>query len=205
MKEKIWVSVVSALITAVVTSFALAALGWIRVQLSESAETQLIEKIREDERLHLAVAGKLDQALKPVWVSRESETDEPKDEGLLDSRFVEFKKQFDATAVRVGYTDILSATGNHAACQWEIRFNGRSCPSGRLTYNYFTQGIGDAGYSHRSRHVVGYCEGLPARDYSVQVHVGPVNEGPDQIHGDCYTGWRGGTWTLELQEILASR
>ncbi len=197
MKKEITISVVSALLTAAALWIA----GQVRIGFQEAykddLKAELTAEIRTDEGLQLAIADRIVSSLPPKWVSGTG--GEGDNMGLLRSRSIRFTKVYDSTPIRIGYTDNLRVLGSHSGCRWEILIGGQSCPSGKLSYTYYSP---SGANPHRSRHVIGYCEGLQKGDYTVQVEVSQILSG-DLQPGSCHTGWAASTWTLEVQEILA--
>lgn len=118
----------------------------------------------------------------------------------IDSRQMTFVKTQDETAVRVQYTDNLrtnSQDGTARACRWAIRFNSSPCPDGDIIGNVYASSS-DRADSHETRTVAGYCPGLPAGTYTVQVFVSSVSS---SLQPGCYTGWHEQRWLLEAEEI----
>ena len=120
------------------------------------------------------------------------------DVGQIKSRILKVEKKKDDTVIRIGYTDNLRTyhvtSGSDALCRWEIRIDGVSCPGGKLVYDYYTQGNN----TPRSRHVIGYCEGVSSGEHEIQVWVGDI---PGITKGDCKTGWNNSRWVLEAEEV----
>ena len=117
----------------------------------------------------------------------------------LPDRQLIFVKTQDESDIRIQYNDnfrSFAADGNTRACQWEIYFNGTSCPSGRISGTVFADGS-SLDNSHRPNTVAGHCRGLPAGVYTAQVYVG--SWGP--FAGMCYTGRQGDRWFIEAEEV----
>ena len=117
------------------------------------------------------------------------------DSGQIPNRVLTFNKNQDDTAIRIGYTDNLRVGGSNKACRWEIRVNGQTCPDGSLVYDYYSTQYES---TYRSRHVIGYCEGINAGSNEIQVWVGNT---PGYSGSDCHTGWSSSRWTIEAEEV----
>jgi len=127
-----------------------------------------------------------------------------RDVGLIPSRVLNITKTRDDTAIRIGYSDsfrVYTANGANS-CRWELRVDDDptdgtdaiSCPGGMLAYDIYDQ---SGNNNHRSGTVFGYCEGLAAGSYQIQVWV---SSSPGYSGADCYTGWNS-RWTLEAEEV----
>lgn len=116
------------------------------------------------------------------------------DVGQIASRVLNFTKLSSSTKIRIQYTDALRVTSTSNACRWEIKVGGASCPGQPLVYDYYTSGDN----THRSRTVVGYCNGIGAGSKQIQVWVSST---PGYSGADCYTGWNASTWVLEAEEV----
>lgn len=121
------------------------------------------------------------------------------DSGQLLSRVLTVTKAEPDTDLRISYTDNFRVLGGVAgsAARWELRIDGASCPSQALAYDIYSSQ--DSNH-HRSDTFVGYCRGLGAGTYEVQVWVGAVPGFP--ASGDAYTGWLDSTWVLEAEEVF---
>lgn len=120
------------------------------------------------------------------------------DIGPLASRVLNIDKALADTTLRIGYTDNFRAyrSAPPAACRWEVRIDGVSCPSGALIYDeYMTT---SSVFTHRAKSVVGYCDGLAAGLHTIQVYVSNHPSGPGS---DCYTGFDSSTWVIESEEV----
>ncbi len=126
------------------------------------------------------------------------------DAGLISTRVLNITKTRDDTAVRIGYSDsfrVYTGAGNNE-CRWELRVDDDpadgtdaiSCPGGVLAYDIFDLAINN---NHRVGSVFGYCEGLTAGSYQIQVWVSTA---PGYSDADCHTGWNA-RWTLEAEEV----
>jgi len=117
--------------------------------------------------------------------------------GSIITRTLGFKKTRDDTAIRLFYGDNFRVQGDTVACRWELMVNGTSCPSGQLIYDFYSDAV--TLNQHRSGTLFGFCEGLSAGVYSIDVHVGPA---PGHVGSDCATGWADSRWTIEAEEVF---
>lgn len=117
----------------------------------------------------------------------------------LATRRLTFVKVHDETDVRVQYIDTMrsySSDGQSRACRWHVFFDGQPCPDGDVYGDVYIRGS-SLDNAHRTRSVGGYCPGLPAGVYDIQVHVSNT---PGYQAG-CHTGWQDQRWLLEAEEI----
>ncbi|EDN70489.1 secreted protein [Beggiatoa sp. PS] len=120
------------------------------------------------------------------------------DVGQIKSRILSFSKVKANTKIRIGYTDNLRTYGVvQKACRWEIRIDGKSCPSQALVYDDHVETKDN---THSSRTVVGYCSGIAAGSHTIGIWVSHVPE-PRFSGSDCYTGWNNSTWVIEAEEV----
>ena len=123
------------------------------------------------------------------------------DDGRLASRTLSFTKRLDQTRLRIGYSDnlrVYRSGGAAAACSWEIRIDGESCPTGIVkTSLYISSGSTNI---HRQASMFGYCDNIAPGSHEVQVWVTSNAEGA-YAGADCSTGWLT-TWALEVEEIM---
>ena len=104
-------------------------------------------------------------------------------------------KQLTDTSIRISYYDNFRVlAGINGNCQWEVMFNGASCPSGAITMDLFEGG----GNYHSHSTVSATCTLATAGPVAITVDVGPV---PGQIAGDCMTGWNSGYWHMDAEEV----
>jgi hypothetical protein len=116
-----------------------------------------------------------------------------RDSGFVTKRTVAFKKKSDKSRLRLTYMDNMRVYGNGKACYWEIRIDGKSCPSGVVRGDRHNSGSENP---HRFHSIIGYCDKIPKGDHKLSVYVGRIAGG-----SDCYTGWAGGaSWTLAAEE-----
>ena len=128
-----------------------------------------------------------------------------RDVGYVNGRTLNFTKLkgSEESLIRFGYTDILRVRGADSGCRWEIHIDDQPCSGGRLVYDYYSTGMADP---HRSRNVIGYCEGISIGQHAVRIYVDRSPHPPMRGENDCLTGWYGeSTWVLEAVEILKSR
>ncbi len=116
-----------------------------------------------------------------------------RDTGFITGRSLSFNKAKDTTAMRIGYSDNFRVTGTSKACRWEITVDDVSCPDYPLIFDFYS----DAGNTHRSTSMFGYCEGVSAGTHTIKVKVGST---PGYTASDCFTGWSNSRWTLEAEE-----
>ncbi|NOX76419.1 MAG: hypothetical protein GXP17_07370 [Gammaproteobacteria bacterium] len=126
------------------------------------------------------------------------------DEGLISTRVLNITKARDDTAIRIGYSDNFRTynASSSTSCSWELRVDDDptdgtdaiSCPGGVLAYANFD--LTPNNYL-RLGSVFGYCEGLTAGSYQIQVWVSTT---PGQSSANCHTGWES-RWTLEAEEV----
>jgi hypothetical protein len=122
------------------------------------------------------------------------------DNGPISNRTLLFKKTRDDTGLRVAYTDNFRVYGQ-GACRWEIKFDDASCADpGGLSYDAY-YGASEGINIHRPTSVFGTCFGLPAKEYTLQVHVMPLPAASGQPLGDCHTGWWQQYYALEAEEV----
>jgi hypothetical protein len=117
---------------------------------------------------------------------------------ILPGRTVTYPKRAGGTGLRVSWTDNFRTyvATVASACQWEILFNGQSCPNpGPLTYSKYSNGNSNA---HDPGTVVGTCFGLPAGSVTVTTRV---MMHPGYANGGCYTGWNNTRISLEVEEV----
>jgi hypothetical protein len=115
------------------------------------------------------------------------------DVGQVPGRVLTVTKARAGTSWRIGWTDGRRAMGG--GCRWEIRVDGASCPGGALVFDQHSLTAADP---HVVGHVVGYCDGISAGSHQVQIWV---NSSPGYSGVDCYTGWQGSRWMLEVEEV----
>ncbi|CAE7517594.1 Cthrc1 [Symbiodinium natans] len=137
----------------------------------------------------------------------------PKSEKVPGRTFTFVKKKEDSI-LRFLYTDtfrVLCTPHRYkgrfidgCAGRWEIKIDGKSCPSGGIYQDWYVHRFQD---SHRTNGWGGVCKGVSVGKHTVQVYVGPT----PWHHGwnimDAFTGWHAGHGTpratvhLEVQEI----
>merc|ERR1711998_499844 len=116
-----------------------------------------------------------------------------RDSGFVTGRTLAFKKKSDKSRLRLTYMDNIRVYGNGKACYWEIRIDGKPCPSGVVRGDRHNSGSENP---HRFHSIIGYCDKIPKGDHKLNVYVGRIAGG-----SDCYTGWAGGaSWTLAAEE-----
>lgn len=124
------------------------------------------------------------------------------DNGRLESRDLRFFKNYEASRIRVLYSDNLRARGRGSACRWTVKVDGADCDEGQI---YTDRHDGNGSNVHSQSSFIGYCGKLKSGWHTLQVWVSPSPHGDGAFAGsDCYTGWNGSTWTLETTEILAA-
>ncbi len=141
-------------------------------------------------------ASVFDQTSKTVYKNRFHIFDS-RTTGFVRDRNLDIVKTSNASLLRITYTDsfgmntLRNKPGN---CDWEIRIDGLSCPSQKLTYNKykFNSGNDETRLDHST--VVGYCKGLSAGLHTIAVYVSSLNV------TTCYTGYRT-TFLLEIEEV----
>ncbi|WP_133510966.1 hypothetical protein [Candidatus Thiosymbion oneisti] len=121
-----------------------------------------------------------------------------KESGALEGRKLTFNKHKKDSVIRIGYTDNFRVIGERKACRWEIKVDGKSCPSGKLVYDRHD---GNNSNVRTSNHVIGYCENLPKGNHTIKVWVGPRPGNDRYKKSNCDTGWAKSRWTLEVMEI----
>lgn len=121
------------------------------------------------------------------------------DNGRILSRSINFIKKRSDTKLRISYTDALRCItpGGGRACRWEIRIDSLPCPAQQLIYDIYVNVPNED--SHRSRTIVGYCDGMSAGSHEIQIWVGTT---PGRPPSDCHTGWNNSTWVIEVEEVF---
>ena len=117
----------------------------------------------------------------------------------IPARVLTFNKTSAATKVRVAWVDTMRSYSVSPAtvhiCQWELKFDGASCPTGNIKGVAYSSPATD---THETRTVWGYCGGLSAGSHTIQGYVSAAQGSP----GRCMTGWPGDTnWTIEAEEV----
>ncbi|CAJ1387336.1 unnamed protein product [Effrenium voratum] len=124
-----------------------------------------------------------------------------KDKGQLNGRRVKFFKKSEKSGLRIYYSDNQRVYGHTTASgRWEIKIDGKSCPSGQLSKDVY---VYKGQNPHRVRGFGGFCSGVGKGAHEVSVHVGPT---PGYSSYDCDTGYKSfyskeHTWHVEVQEV----
>jgi len=115
----------------------------------------------------------------------------------ITGRNLSINKLSNTSDLRISYTDNFRVYGNSKACEWEIRINGVSCPSGKLRYSEYTRHTNGTENNLKFSTVIGYCKNLPAGVHKVSVFV---KEKQFYTGGQCHTGWQT-RFMLEAEEV----
>jgi len=118
------------------------------------------------------------------------------DNGALSGRTVTLTKLVGGTGLRVTWCENFRVIGVNA-CQWEVLFNGASCPNPAPLIFSKQEALASQN-DHDPSTVVGTCFGLPAGPVTISTKVGPV--AGYAAAPNCYTGWIQ-TSSLEVEEV----
>lgn len=165
------------------------------------AEGNAISNIQE--KANEAITEALEMTgTKPINISIASGkgTESVTQNTVLESRWLFFNKKQDAAALRISYTDNMRPRGLSTNCRYEILIDGQRCPSGRLIYDYHVNADDNP---HRSRNVIGYCEGISVgrRNISIAVEA-TLGKSFRGVEPSCSTGWNNSTWVIEVMELF---
>ena len=117
----------------------------------------------------------------------------------VNSRVLKFTKYKDETAMRVSYMDFLAAWGDCLYCYYEIRFDGLSCPGGKIQYtNHNCHGAASF-RAAATQNFIGYCEGIKSGQHEIQIWV----HGGNEVGGErmCFVGFPESNWAIEVEEV----
>eukprot|EP00163_Fabomonas_tropica_P033747 TRINITY_DN903_c0_g1_i2.p1 TRINITY_DN903_c0_g1~~TRINITY_DN903_c0_g1_i2.p1 ORF type:complete len:174 (+),score=44.48 TRINITY_DN903_c0_g1_i2:298-819(+) len=112
--------------------------------------------------------------------------------GYLNGRTVNFKKQHDATGLKVTWNDNIRVHPA-GACKWYLLFNGHQCPRMRLEYSKYGSGSYYTN-THFPHTLTGTCFGLSKGNWQVRPYVNRW------YGGYCWTGWYT-SQQLEVEEV----
>ena len=124
------------------------------------------------------------------------------DEGYVSGRSLTFTKRYNSTSIRVLYCDNFKVAGRGwVGSSWWIKFNEADPPGGSICQAIVQLHLSEPEYLYptdcEQATIVGYAAGLSAGVYNIQIRVSPVIPGTDAV-----TGWGGGLFTLEAQEVF---
>jgi len=109
-----------------------------------------------------------------------------------------FNKQKNETSIRIEYSDYIGAIHktNCLAAYLELRVDGTSCPGGELVfYNYISGTDDDRTFTYQT--FKGFCEGLSAGTYEIQVWIHTYPGG----YVSFQVGHETSRWTIEAEEV----
>lgn len=128
-------------------------------------------------------------------------------ENTVPGRTFKFKKLQADTRMKFTYVDVGQVRGNNFMCNWEVRINGKSCPSGAISGSLSTGPGSDN--DHTSIFVSGFCDDLPVGEHTMSIFVSRTSTA-----ATCTTGWQkpelrnqnprdeGAHYLLEAEELL---
>ena len=118
----------------------------------------------------------------------------------IDDRVLKFTKYKDETAIRVSYMDFLCTWGDCLYCYYEIRFDGLSCPGGKIKYTNHNCHGGGQEYSRAcgTQNFIGYCEGIKSGQHEIQIWLQGSSVGGNK---KCVVGFPDSSWTIEVEEV----
>jgi len=134
--------------------------------------------------------------VKERWVTKEGHGPvDGRDSGYITKRELTFTKKTSTSRMFMTYNDNLRVYGKNKACRWEIRIDGKPCPSGLIAGDIYV--VNDN--PHRHHDLMGFCDGISAGNHKMQIMVGQT---PGYSGSDCYTGWQASsTWVMDAREV----
>jgi len=137
--------------------------------------------------------------------------------GAIGGRKFTFTKKKDDSLLRILYTDTFRVLCHHnryhgrwidgCAARWEIKIDGKSCPSGGIYQDWYVHRFQDP---HRTQSFGGVCKGVSEGKHTVEVFVYKTPWHQQWNIYYPYTGWHAGHGTpratvhMEVQEIPES-
>jgi len=131
-----------------------------------------------------------------TWKQQYNQAD-GRDSSWINYRILDFDKLEDDTEIRFTYSDNFRVHKTSHNCNWEIRVNGASCPTGVISRSMHTA---ENDNDHQPGVIAGYCGDLKKGRHQMRIWL-TSNSGHN--NHDCYTGGYWGypnNWVMEAEE-----